>query len=519
MTTIIGKWIIVVACIVSVIIGLTGNFLIILVRVVKQIKRQNITAYTFLVCQLAVADFLFAFTLVFDISFSLKNNNWEFGLGLCKFIKTLQSTSLSATVGFLMVMAYERFLGISNPLRHRWSIKKTTFLVIGVWIYIILTMVPFFLALGISKNECYDVNYSSTSFIKGYTLFLFITNYVLPLFFIIIFHSMIVKRLHVHMKTMAAHTHRSRHSKSHDATQSLNRSSSRNKSNKSENHREVFSELRNFNKKLKISESSNSYEKKQVSQSHYNNHNHNIIIHNNNNNAINHSDSCNTRRNNHNENNDVGFSYNSVFNNSNNGNDSICRKSNKNSRNNSNTSASVMEASQLRAMKRIIGESSSPGNKNKNNKTSILSSLFKWFFGGTKHASNDSKVIKMLLAVTLCFSLMTLPTQIWYIWDTFSLEHTTSKVGTLHFFEVLSSLVYLHCCTNCIIYSVMDKRFRKDVSVLFLSFFRRRPRSSTFYSKISSTFSHRSIKRLYSNVGQNEYKEEFVVIEKETVLD
>lgn len=121
---------------VSVIVGLSGNLLIVIVRVYKQLQRRKTTAYAFLVCQLAIADTIFAFTLIFNLKTKLHNDIWTFGKGLCKSVNVLQSVSLSTTVLFLTVMSYERYLGISKPLTHRWSIKKALVIVIVIWLYI-----------------------------------------------------------------------------------------------------------------------------------------------------------------------------------------------------------------------------------------------------------------------------------------------------------------------------------------------------------------------------------------------
>uniref|UniRef100_T2MD45 p2Y purinoceptor 6 n=1 Tax=Hydra vulgaris TaxID=6087 RepID=T2MD45_HYDVU len=496
MATTIGKWIIIVACTVSVVVGLAGNFLIILIRIVDPIKRKNITAYTYLVCQLGVADFLFAFTLAFEIPVLLKNDHWEFGLGLCKFVRTLQSTSLTTTIGFLMLMAYERYLGISNPLGHRWSIKKTTFLAIGIWIYIIVTMIPYFLALSISHNECYDVDYSLPNFSKGYTLFLFATNYVLPLLFIIFFHTLIVKRLNVHIKKMAPHTNRSIKRKKNEK-KPLKRNSSCNLSDSSirrnnygNKHYDFadlndFTELNDYNETPKISKKNNLFEQKSIFNNNCNDNNVSndvLTINKNNNTTSQKNNNTNSQKNNNTtsqKNSEISYSDN-VFRND----DLTYRNCTK---------------------KKIT--------------SSLLSSFSKSLFCHKKHTTSNNKVIRMLLAVTLCFSLMTLPTQIWQIWDTFSVEQNITKKEKLHVIEVFTSLTYLHCCSNCIIYSVMDQRFRKDVSVLVMSVFRKKLRSTTLYSRVSTTFSHMSIKRLYSNGAQNECKEQLVVIEKETVFD
>ena len=407
-----------------------GNFLIILVRVFNQVKRQNATAYSFLICQLAIADFLFAFTLLFDVSFFFKSTGWDIGQGWCKFIKMLQSTSLSTTTFFLMVMAYERYLGISNPLKHRWSIKRTSFIVAGVWGFIALTMVPFFFALGISdKNECLDMSYPSKIFSKGYTIFLFVANYIIPLLMISIFHTMIVKELNLQLKSIARYVHRDveacieRENSTCMESVSTSRWSGCSSKLSDRNEKIVFNNSQTFNTHQiqeqihKITDSS--FVVSQKTKEYHSN------------------------------------SKKEAF-------ESLITKD-----------FTLRKHSNKKSKKNIFILKKLP----RDNKRYAISSIFKWFLNvsSKKKILNDNKVIRMLLAVTLCFSLMTLPTQIWYILNEFA-DSTIFKRRLIKLLGVLSNLAYFHCCTNCIIYSIMAKKFRKDVSFLFATICRRKNR-------------------------------------------
>ena len=185
-------------CMVSAVFGLIGNFIIVAVAIYKQKQRRKMTTYKFLICQLAIADLLFAFTILFDIHSLMHTDMWIFGKFSCKFIMALQSTSTSTTIGILMVMACERYLGLRHPLQHRWSIRRTSVIIIVIWLYDCLTFVPFILALEIKEGKCIEIRNSSEHFRKAYTMFLFLTNFVVPLVCITIFHILIVTELKKH---------------------------------------------------------------------------------------------------------------------------------------------------------------------------------------------------------------------------------------------------------------------------------------------------------------------------------
>lgn len=356
-------------CILSVIVGLTGNFIIIVVRIYKQYKRRNTTAYAFLISQLAAADFLFAFTLIFDIHSFLHQDMWLFGSGTCKFIKTLQSTSLSTTVGLLTVMAYERYCGISKPLQHRWSIKRTAITVAVIWFYIFLTLIPFMKALDVQEGKCYEVHHPSENFRKAYTMFMFVTNFVIPLISIVIFHTLMVVAMKKHKQTIGNSRQRSSYRESFAPKDG--------KSDGTEDNLSVIVELKR-------------------------------------------DQSC-------------------------------CRHY-------------LHKLLKGKRREKVLQD-----------KTSMLhGSKFSRKSSRRRNASaqrkDDHKLVKMLVAVTLCFVVMTLPTQIFYIWYDFSGEEASS--AAMKILEVFASLVYIHCCANCIIYSAMDKRFRTDVKNMFRFIFK-----------------------------------------------
>ena len=388
------KMIIIVVCFLSLFIGLSGNLVIVIVRIFKQVQRRNTTAYTFLIGQLAIADFVFAFTICFDINSYLNNDLWTLSVSSCRFIKLIQSASLTTTVGFLTIMAYERYCGISRPLKHHWSIRRTTIITLVLWAYVVLTFVPMVTALDIDEcGYCAEFKHPSEAFRKGYTMFLFSTNYVAPLISIIVFHTLIVYRMKKHLKAMQSQRHRS------TASPSANK-----------RHSTKFDSTLKNRKASTMSTMSIA------------------------------DDSVCGR---HGDSNCWVVLYHLLcekLENKNNNNNEIRTDSENNSNNGTPKFASQSTRHRSNVFKRLVTRSKT---------------------------NEDKKLVKMLVAVTMSFALMTLPTQIYYIWYDFRVEQERLSDEVLKVVEVFSSLVYLHCCMNCVIYSAMDKKFRADVGKTF----------------------------------------------------
>ena len=104
-----------------------GNITVIVVRL-KKFMQRGLSAYKQLICQLSAVDLIFATALPFDIYMRSNKKDWIRNRIVCKLLKTIQSASLTASVGILTVMAFERYQGISNPLAHRWFTKKVILL-------------------------------------------------------------------------------------------------------------------------------------------------------------------------------------------------------------------------------------------------------------------------------------------------------------------------------------------------------------------------------------------------------
>ena len=184
---------------VALVFGVGANGIVIAVRIFSKIKRDR-HVYKFLILQLAIADLIFASTIFFDLYDHINKNQWSFGKWGCKIIRSTQSISITSEVGFLVIMTAERCFGTVRPFaRFNWSARKLNILVAVNWLWVSVTLVPFFVALDVSDGgHCGEIKHPSISFRKAYTLFLFITDYACPLLLIFGFNLKIVHSILQH---------------------------------------------------------------------------------------------------------------------------------------------------------------------------------------------------------------------------------------------------------------------------------------------------------------------------------
>ena len=189
---------------IALVFGLSSNAVVIAVRLCSKTKRDR-NAYKFFILQLAIADLIFASTIPFDLYDHINHNEWAFGKWGCKFIRTIQSISITAEIGFLAGMTVERYIGIVKPFsRVHWSSRKLIILVLVNWLWFAITFIPLFLALDVD-GHCGEMNHPSQGFRKGYTLFLFISDYVCPLLLILGINIKIVHSTVVHQESFRMH--------------------------------------------------------------------------------------------------------------------------------------------------------------------------------------------------------------------------------------------------------------------------------------------------------------------------
>ena len=191
------KYALIVIYIISFILAITGNLIVILVRVYH--RRTN-SAYKLLICHLALSDIIYPTAIPFQLAVMFGHDVWPLEVVSCKLIKTTHSAAFTASIGIMTVLAAERFQGTRDPLRHRWSSRKVHITIIIVWIVSYINFIPYTIALDVQYGYCHEYNFPSEQFRKGYTAFQFGLTYILPLICVAYFHYRIATVVKVHRK-------------------------------------------------------------------------------------------------------------------------------------------------------------------------------------------------------------------------------------------------------------------------------------------------------------------------------
>ncbi len=182
--------------IVSFIASILGNALVLIVRLSKA-KRTTMTAYELLICHLAVTDLQFALYIPIMVHANTKGQ-WQLGQTGCKMIFTWSSVALNVSIMNVVVMGYERYRSLCNPLGYRWSHRKTAMVLLLVWVYSLVIQIPTIVVTKV-KGFCYPV-YPNSAFQIANTLLQFAVFYILPVVLMTILNVKVIlamrRRLH-----------------------------------------------------------------------------------------------------------------------------------------------------------------------------------------------------------------------------------------------------------------------------------------------------------------------------------
>ena len=133
-----------------------------------------------------------------------KSGEWIYGKELCKVIPPFLLLTGLAAYGTIIIIACERYRGISNPLVKRWRIKHISFALLLIWALSILTISPYINAMTYyidsgNSTRCDEIwgkdlkEHDRNSI--AYTLFLLVGCFVIPLTIIGVLYGKIIHTL------------------------------------------------------------------------------------------------------------------------------------------------------------------------------------------------------------------------------------------------------------------------------------------------------------------------------------
>ncbi|CAN9503631.1 unnamed protein product [Ophioblennius macclurei] len=137
----------------TVVIGITGNSIVIWVAGFK-LKPKVTNVW---LVNLAVADLIFCFTRCFSLTNKLFFDHWPFGVFLCKFNGLFKYANMFCSVFLLAVISLDRVLCVWQPVftKRRRTMRAARAVAFGVWTAAVLFSTPYFMSrqVYVGKNN------------------------------------------------------------------------------------------------------------------------------------------------------------------------------------------------------------------------------------------------------------------------------------------------------------------------------------------------------------------------------
>ncbi|XP_033643622.1 prokineticin receptor 2-like [Asterias rubens] len=177
-----------------------GNLL--LCYVIYRFRRMRTTT-NLLIGNLALSDFLVAVICAPLSFYQYMYQHWPFGKALCIITNYLKFTSLYVSTNSLLAIAVDRYVIIMHPLKPRMTKCTASIVLVCIWIVSMIVVIPMAVfstthtisnEWGETTERCGDYWYN-LYFMKAYTLFLAVVEFLLPLTIMSIAYVIIAKKL------------------------------------------------------------------------------------------------------------------------------------------------------------------------------------------------------------------------------------------------------------------------------------------------------------------------------------
>ena len=180
---------IIVALMCILLLSLVGNVALLAV-VYSQLPYQLVKNYSYLILNLAISDILLAISSIpFDIAQKIKRPEFPFGAAMCKILWPLQTVCGMSSIFTVGALSYHRYRLVVRPFNGKIRRRFIVLIIISIWVLpVILAGAPYSFALRFDPNtsSCNEEWAPATEKAKlGFTTYLFVIQYVLPLALIV----------------------------------------------------------------------------------------------------------------------------------------------------------------------------------------------------------------------------------------------------------------------------------------------------------------------------------------------
>lgn len=175
------------------VVGVVGNILVCTVIIIRRNRRGGIHLLTL---NLAMSDLIVLLLYLPAELYQIESKwKWSLGIGTCQMIYAVNSITLNASIGTLIVITRDRYIAVINPMsiqqRSTFVIKQ---LIVVVWVVSILLAAPLFLVVDVKSGFCVEI-WPSKNLSLLYWITILVLQLVLPSFFLTVTYSIIIKRL------------------------------------------------------------------------------------------------------------------------------------------------------------------------------------------------------------------------------------------------------------------------------------------------------------------------------------
>ena len=175
------------------IVGIIGNVAVVLVAFRK---RRNLPKCQRVISHLALSDLLFAVVQLFVAITCFWTNKWLYGIFMCKMLRGGMVLGGLLTIGFILLIAVERYFGIVRPLEKGLSSSNINLCVAGNIIAAVATIIPLLVVLDVKEmGRCGERWPNPNRDSDIYTMFLLIFYFVIPVAIIFLLYIRIMINL------------------------------------------------------------------------------------------------------------------------------------------------------------------------------------------------------------------------------------------------------------------------------------------------------------------------------------
>ncbi|XP_066922944.1 galanin receptor type 1-like [Clytia hemisphaerica] len=171
-------------------VGGIGNFLVCLVLIRR---KQRVRSIHLLTLNLAVSDLIVCIIYVPTQMYQIQVNYlWDLGVIACGVSFGVNSCTVNASIGTLIVITYDRYVAVTQPMvAHQRNTKRTKILIFVVWLISGLITIPLMIVADIHQGYCTE-HWPSREMGNIYWVIIFVVQLPLPMLYIVAAYCIIV---------------------------------------------------------------------------------------------------------------------------------------------------------------------------------------------------------------------------------------------------------------------------------------------------------------------------------------